>query len=120
VRYGAAGSHRGSNDRRLGSHCVGRTFLTSALNVQLDTLWTLRRQGHGDCDELLMDSADRAGCKRRFIESPKRFHGVRSVLIKALQFRELRAVIYCSLREELEAFESGRLLGTENRLLVEV
>ena len=120
MSYCSAGSHRCSNDRRFGEHCVGRTFLTSGLNVQLDTVWTWRRQRHGDCDELLMDSVDRARCKRRFIESPKRFHGVRSVLIKALQFREIRDVIHCSLREELEAFESGRLLATENRLLVEV
>ena len=34
-------------------HCCGRTFLTSGLNVQLDTVWTLRRQCHSDCDELL-------------------------------------------------------------------
>jgi hypothetical protein len=61
VRNGAVGTHRSSNDRRFSEHCVGRTFLTSGLNVQLDTVWTLRRQSHRDRDELFMDDVDRTG-----------------------------------------------------------
>lgn len=84
MRNGAAGTRRGSYDRRFREHCVGRTFLTSGLNVQLDTVRTLRRQGHSDRDELLMEDVDRAGRKRRLIESSERLHGVRSVLIEVL------------------------------------